>query len=84
MVLEPAEAELKGVLFARLQAKPSFGYRFKHGKDATTGRAGDALAAKANAASAVTLLLNNFAERRLERRCQRPSKGVDHTLVKNA
>ena len=44
VVLEPAEAELKSVPFARLQAESSFGYCFKHGKDATTGRAGDALA----------------------------------------
>ena len=83
MVLEPAEAELKGVLFARVQAKPSFGCRFKRGKDATTGCAGDALAVKVNVVSAVALLLDNLPERRLERRRQRLSEDIEHALVKS-
>ena len=82
MVLELAKAELKRVLLACVQAKLSFGHRFKRGQDAATRRAGDTLTIEVNVVSAVALFRDNLLKWRLERRREQLLEGVKETLVK--
>ena len=83
MVLKPAEAELKHVLFARVQAELSFGHRFKYRQGAATGRAGDALTVKVNVVSAVALLLHNPPEQRPKRRRKQLLECIKHALMES-